>query len=541
MSNSNFTSRSLLRPLILLIILSPFISTTMLSQSEDADDFEDIEQLIAIDNEQEVGRDPDAAAEHEIGDSGKKSEAEVLSRAQRIVLELNSDNTNRAIKKNEFVLLLGYAPWCGRSAELMPRFAEAANRLKGLGSAILLAKIDAERHPKVATNLGIKGFPTLLLFVNGTSQPYTGGFSSEEIVIWVRKKTGAPVVRVNSVAEANEFVKQHSMYAVGVFDKFEGPDYNEFVKAAAADDETQFVETISTEEAKVLYPVADAKKPFFGLVKSEPEHYTSFDGNLHLDRILHFLEDNKFPLVTIMTELNSAKVFSGPNKLQVYIFTDADGLMNLLEPLRDIARKFKSKMMFIAANIGDDNLAKPFLTLFGLEESDGTVVVAFDYKSNSKYLLESTPRPKNIEEFCAGLGEGTFPPYYKSQPIPDNENVTVLTVVGKTFDDVVLKSPKNIVLEVHTPWCMTCETTSKHVEKLAKHFMGLDNLVFARIDASENEHPNLQINDYPTLLFYPASDKTNPIKLPTKSGLKELAALINKNLKAQDSLPKDEL
>lgn len=41
------------------------------------------------------------------------------------------------------------------------------------------------------------------------------------------------------------------------------------------------------------------------------------DGHFSSDEILHFLEYNKFPLVTIMTELNSAKVYSSTNKLQV--------------------------------------------------------------------------------------------------------------------------------------------------------------------------------------------------------------------------------
>lgn len=43
----------------------------------------------------------------------------------------------------------------------------------------------------------------------------------EEIVLWTRKKTGAPVIEITSVADANEFLKQHSTYAVGLFDKFE--------------------------------------------------------------------------------------------------------------------------------------------------------------------------------------------------------------------------------------------------------------------------------------------------------------------------------
>ncbi|EYU21458.1 hypothetical protein ABFS82_09G110500 [Erythranthe guttata] len=540
MFESKITSRSLIFPLVLLLLLvvSPFTFTTALSEEED-EYADDLQELIAIDDEQESGGN---SPHYESRDFGKKSEAEVLSKAQRVVIELNGDSTKRVIEENEYVMVLGYAPWCSRSAELMPEFADAANVLKGsLGIGILMAKIDAERYPKAASFLGIKGFPTLLLFVNGTSQPYTGGFSSEEMVLWARKKTGVPVIRINSITEANEFLKQHATYAVGLFDKFEGPDYTEFVKAAAADNEIQFVETTSAEVADILYPVAKPTKPFFGLVKSEPEHHTSLDGNLSSDGILRFLENNKFPLVTLMTELNSAKVYSSLNKLQVYVFAETDDLKKLVGILQEIAKKFKSKVMIVAVDIGEENLAKPYLTLFGLEDSEETAIIAFDYNSNSKYLLESDPTSRNIEDFCSQLLHGTLTPYYKSQPIPDNKNASILTVVGKTFDDLVLSSPTNILLEVHTPWCITCETTSKQMQKLAKHFEGLENLIFARIDASTNEHPQLQVEEYPALLFYPAGDKSNPIKLPTKSSLKELAAIINKNLKTKEPLAKDEL
>lgn len=141
------------------------IPITLASETDDSDD---LEQLIALDEQQEG----------QSWDLGKKSEADVVSRAQRTVLELNADNTRRAIHENEFVFVLGYAPWCGRSAELMPRFAQAANVLNNLGVDILMAKIDADRFSNPAEFLGIKGFPTLLLFLNGTSHPYTGGFSS---------------------------------------------------------------------------------------------------------------------------------------------------------------------------------------------------------------------------------------------------------------------------------------------------------------------------------------------------------------------------
>jgi len=56
--------------------------------------------------------------------------------------------------------------------------------------------------------------------------------------------------------------------------------------------------------------------------------------------------------------------------------------------------------------------------------------------------------------------------------------------------------------QVFTPWCINCETTSKQVEKLAKHYKGSSNLIFARIDASANEHPNLQVRVMKSFVVY---------------------------------------
>lgn len=157
------------RTLALLLFFSIFLySISSFSLADDAsEELEDLEELLSIDEEEDKG----GVAQ------GKPSEAELLSRAQRIVVELNNENAKRVIDGNELVLVLGYAPWCQRSAELMPRFAEAATALKEMGSPVVMAKLDAERYTKAGKLLDIKGFPTILLFVNGSAKPYTGGFS----------------------------------------------------------------------------------------------------------------------------------------------------------------------------------------------------------------------------------------------------------------------------------------------------------------------------------------------------------------------------
>lgn len=150
--------------LLLLLSLSPSLPTL----ASDGDDAAELDELLAVDAEDEKAR---ASGERQ------SDGADLLSRAQRIVVQVTNENVRRVVDGSEYVLVLGYAPWCVRSAEIMPHFAEAATELRGTGSPVVLAKLDAERHPKAASDLGIKGFPTLILFVNGTEQAYTGGFT----------------------------------------------------------------------------------------------------------------------------------------------------------------------------------------------------------------------------------------------------------------------------------------------------------------------------------------------------------------------------
>ncbi|RRT78684.1 hypothetical protein B296_00003075 [Ensete ventricosum] len=234
----------------------------------------------------------------------------------------------------------------------------------------------------------------------------------EEIVIWARKKTGVPVIRLSSINDAEEFLRQHQIFVIGLFEKYEvcdicmqlnrfflqGPEHAEFVKAATTDNEVQFVETNDVNVAKVLFPEVGTEKKFIGLVKSEPERYEKFG-----------------KLLTEFKNVPSAMI------------------------------------MFVYVDNAEDNLAKPFLTLYGLEAEKpivslqnhsiflSSLVTAFDNRIGSKYLLES--------------------------------------------------------------------------------------------DLTRN---TLEMNNYPTLVFYPAGDKSNPIKVPKKSSLKELIAFINKNIRSDE-------
>lgn len=91
--------------------------------------------------------------------TSKSSNTEILTRAQRIVLDLSNKNAQYVIVANELVLVLDYAPWCPYRAELVFDFAEAATTLRELGSSIITTKLDAVQHMKAASVLDVRGFP----------------------------------------------------------------------------------------------------------------------------------------------------------------------------------------------------------------------------------------------------------------------------------------------------------------------------------------------------------------------------------------------
>lgn len=508
---NNLTIRSLICiSLVLLLLITRTVATQQEIEDED-DDLEDLEELEEIEN-----------------DDGKISGAEAVSRAQKIVADLTNDNAERILSSHEYVLLLGYASWCARSSELMPEFSFAATALSDMGSPVLLAKMDGDRHTKAASKYNIKGYPTLLFFVNGTSQVYTGGLGRDEIVIWVRKKTGVPTLRLSSVSEAEQFLKRNQTSAVGLFETFEGVAYEEFVKAATEDNDVQFVEVNKVEVATFLSPEISGLPYSLGLIKSEPEKSVLFEGEFIKETILQFIEVNKYPLVTRLTEHNSAKVYSSLIKLQVFLFAGPHEYESILSVFQDAAKKFKAKIMFILVDSTDENLAKPMLTLFGLEALK-PIVTALDNTIGSKYLLESEISASTLENFCSELVAGNILPYYKSEPIPIESKGDVRVVVGKNFDDIVLNSSQDVLLELYAPWCVNCKSVSKLTEKVAKHFKGITSLLVAKIDVSANEHPKLQVDSFPSLLFYRANDKKKPIKASKMSSFKDLIQFVKDN------------
>lgn len=105
------------------------------------------------------------------------------------VLVLTSKNFESVLKKEKFILVEFYTPWCGHCKALAPAYAEAAKKLKSADTPVPLAKVDCTVEKDLCNFHQVQGYPTLKWFQEGKALDYDGPRDTDGIVNYALERS----------------------------------------------------------------------------------------------------------------------------------------------------------------------------------------------------------------------------------------------------------------------------------------------------------------------------------------------------------------
>jgi len=157
-------------------------------------------------------------------------------------------------------------------------------------------------------------------------------------------------------------------------------------------------------------------------------------------------------------------------------------------------------------------------------------IVAEDREENKNYVFdESKPvTAENLKAHFKGFLDGTLTATQKSQEIPADNDGPVTTIVGKNFEAVVFDEAKDVLVEFYAPWCGHCKSLAPKWTQLGEKYASNPSIVIAQVDATENDTP-FPVQGFPTIVFWPANDKKNPITYEGDRTVEAIDTFIHEN------------
>ena len=131
---------------------------------------------------------------------------------------------------------------------------------------------------------------------------------------------------------------------------------------------------------------------------------------------------------------------------------------------------------------------------------------------NDKYKFDADEINKDtLASFVSRVKAGEIEQFLKSAPVPESNDEPVKVIVGSTFKSTILDSDKEFLLKFYTPSCGHCKNLAPHYDWAAKLLANNPNIVLVKVDSTENEVANVDIQGFPTLKFWGKDKSAEPI------------------------------
>lgn len=461
------------------------------------------------------------------------------------VAVLDSTNFDDFINEFDISLVEFYAPWCGHCKKLAPEYEKAATLLKKHN--IRLAKIDATKEVELGHKYAVTGYPTLVIFRKGKDYKVTKSLrQAYEIEDLMIEEKDPVSTEVKSLRDFKIELDDNEETIVGLFKPGDKESEMHKIFMESSFDFRQVAPIRHSYDPKVIEYIGVEKTP--AVVLYTPKKYQSkLEPRVRAmakledhDQLKAFFDLNRFPLVGAYKQGGRYE----KKKPLMIVFYEVDFDEHYEETqfwrqrLLPLAKKYKGQLTI---TIGDDESLGGLMKDAGLDDTGNAINAVIYGEDGLRYPLEHDDEfsVDLLEQFIEKWKAGKIEAHMKSEKVPKKQKGAVVTVVAKTFKDIVFSETKDVLVELYAPWCGHCKSLAPIYEEFAQSVKNDEKLVVAKMDATANDlMTDYSAEGFPTIYWRPRGKDSKPEKYTgdrTVEGFKKFVELQRQGYKVLDS------
>ena len=98
-------------------------------------------------------------------------------------IKSTDENFENLLKENKVLITDFWAEWCLPCKQIGPALEEISNEMTN----VIIAKHNIDEEPNYAVKFGVRGIPTMILFVDGKQKSVkVGATTKSNIVSWIK-------------------------------------------------------------------------------------------------------------------------------------------------------------------------------------------------------------------------------------------------------------------------------------------------------------------------------------------------------------------
>ena len=450
------------------------------------------------------------------------------------ILILTSFTFEEALKTYQNLAVLMYAPWCQFCKELLPELQKVAESKDANNMNLIFAKIDVDYHTAISDKYNIRGFPTIIFFVNGKQEEiYNGKRDMNSIIEWFYKRLVNPIHLIESINDIKEFADDDKFSYI-----YFGKNQNniKIFKNLSLKQNFKFgicqnIDIINS------YKIVEPESSIFYTPFYEPSYVIT--RNISSENLENIIKENSHPLIYKDVRklfLHSLNSFS-PSFFFFRNSTDPNAV-EYDKTMKKIAVKYKDKINFCVGDT-NNNFVQKILNKSKIDINDGNspIILIFDFDENFKTWI--------FDDFYGSYNESNLDSFIenwnakklkflklKSEEDPGKtEEGKVYKITYKTFKRDVLNNNLNVFVKFYMPNDTKCKEVEPIYVDLALKLKMNRNIRIADYNLEKNYFDYIKIEHYPALILFRAGlkDKNELIEYKGNNDVNDLIYFVLTN------------